>query len=358
MKARVLVAPLNWGLGHAARCIPVIRLLDALGAKVVLASDGEALALLRHEFPALTAHALPGYGITYPRDGAMAPAMMRSAPRIAAAIRGERQATRRIVESEGIDAIVSDNRYGCFHPGIPAVVITHQVHIRPPAGWGWTRPVLNRLTRRLLGRFDAVWIPDVAVEPGLSGALSHPPLPSSAYCGPLSRFDALPPDPAMACDVLALCSGPEPQRSLFEALAVRQLAGKGIRATLVRGVVSEPPGPVQRDGITVHAWLPATELNRLVCSAAVVLCRPGYSTVMDLSRTGRRAIFIPTPGQTEQEYLADHLMSRSLFYSERQDAFDLVRALDRSAAYHGLHMPDTADLLLAAVDGLLRQVKG
>jgi len=162
----------------------------------------------------------------------------------------------------------------------------------------------------------------------------------------------------MACDVLALCSGPEPQRSIFEALAMRQLAGKDIRATLVRGVVSEPHGPVRRDGVTVHPWLPAAELNRLVCSAAVVLCRPGYSTIMDLARTGRRAVFIPTPGQTEQEYLADHLMSRGLFYSERQEAFDLVRALDRSAAFHGLHMPDTADLLLAAVEGLLGQVEG
>jgi hypothetical protein len=215
----VLVAPLNWGLGHAARCVPVIRALERMGALVHLASDGAALHLLEAEFPHLPAHKLPSYRIRYDTPN-MIRNIARQAPRILYAVRAERRATEKLVQKYGIRGIFSDNRYGCFSRDAHSVMLSHQLNLRVPnhlLEW-----CANRLLRRALTRFDAVWVPDTeAPDSNLSGDLSHPGLGrDTVYIGPLSRLHTA--QRALEYDAAVVLSGPEPQRTLLEQILLEQ----------------------------------------------------------------------------------------------------------------------------------------
>ncbi len=321
---RILVAPLNWGLGHVARCIPLITALERRGAEVFLASDGVALHLLRAEFPHLPAFDLPSYRIRY--DSAN---MVRNIgwqlPRILYAVRSEQWATERLVREHGIQGIISDNRYGCFSRQAKSVILSHQLHLRVPS-----RPLewaANRVLRLALDRFDAVWVPDAADAPNLSGALSHPPLPDRAvrYIGPLSRLR--PQQREQEYDVAVVLSGPEPQRSILETLLLEQAMLLPQKFIFVQGKTQAKAHHFVSENVEVVSYLTSGELNQVLAAADVVVCRAGYSSVMDLAAIGKKAILIPTPGQTEQEYLADYLGQKDLFLAQSQEKIDLESGL-------------------------------
>ncbi len=321
----------------------------------MIASDGAPLRFLRQAYPDLRCFELPGYGISYPARGSMAMHMLRSSPGILSAIRAEHHAVRKIAARERVQVIISDNRYGCYVPGIRSILLTHQVHIRIPASLRWAGGIVRRLNRRMRSRFDAVWIPDLPVAPGLSGDLSHPAPAHGLYVGPLSRFSGE--SPADPCDILAVCSGPEPQRTLLEDLLRDQMRKLKQKSVLVRGVVDGPPEK-ERDGdLTVYNWLPSGRLEALVRGAGIVVSRPGYSTVMDLARLGKKAVFIPTPGQTEQEYLACQYSDQRMAGFETQDQFNLARALRHAEGHSGFEHP-RGDLLEPAVREVLNGLAG
>lgn len=190
---KILIAPLNWGLGHAARVIPIIRELLNLEAEVLMAADGRALEFLRKEFPQLNWIRLPGYDIRYQEKGSLTLQLLRQLPKIMVSFFAEQRQLEKIIQEERIDVVISDNRYGLFSKKIPCVFITHQTGIIVPKPFKWTEKIINRINHILISKFDACWIPDFEGENNLSGDLSHKysKPPNAIFMGPLSRFSSV-----------------------------------------------------------------------------------------------------------------------------------------------------------------------
>lgn len=321
-KKRILVAALHWGLGHATRCMPLIEALLQQGAEPVLASDGAALQLWKAEYPQLQHIELPAYDIRY--DSAqMVWAMAKQLPRMGKGMYLERKALARIVKKHKIDALICDNRFGLWLPSLPSVFISHQLHIRVPA---LLRPLVRRLNHYFIQRHQQCWIPDFEGPQNLAAELSHPPLPNAHYLGPLSRFEAL--DLPIKYRLIVVLSGPEPQRSKLEQVLLQQLKHFSEPLCLVRGRLEAVDLVDVPEQIEVYNYCTASQLNRLICSSQFVICRSGYSTLMDLAVLGKAALLIPTPGQTEQEYLADRAAALGQHVQQKQQGIDLRIALE------------------------------
>lgn len=332
---RVLIAPLDWGLGHATRCVPVIRELQLQNCEVSIAGSGDSLELLRQEFPGLETFPLPGYRPRYPSDGSMALTMAYQLPKFWKVISAEHEAISRLIEKENISRLISDNRYGCWSPKIPSVFITHQSNILMPQRFGWLQHPVRRLSDYLINRFSSCWIPDFPAGHSLAGDLIS--FEKSGlkiereYIGWLSRFE---PSPTVSerFDVVAILSGPEPQRSLLENTLISQLKSSGLRYRLVRGL------PLQKNSHSINEvinFLPSAQLQQLIAAADLVISRSGYSTVMDMCAMRKKVVFIPTPGQTEQEHLSQQLMKRGIAFCMKQNEFNLSAAITESKRFSG-----------------------
>jgi UDP-N-acetylglucosamine transferase subunit ALG13 len=334
MARRILVAPLNWGLGHATRCIPLIEALADLGASVFLASDGVALQLLRAEFPGLPTFELPSYGIHY-RTANMIRNMAGQTPRILWAIRREKSATERLARHLNLSGILSDNRYGCFSRTANSVLLTHQLHLRiPNAALQWSA---NGLLHRAFAKFDALWVPDASGEPNLSGALSHSRYrvhPRVHFAGILTRMSQGETTTPGYRAVIVL-SGPEPQRTILETRLIEQALELPGRFMVVQGQPAVKKHYFAADNVEVISYLTSRDLNAVLADSEAIICRSGYSSLMDLAALGKKAILIPTPGQTEQEYLADYLAEQGTFLVQHQDHIDLKAGLDQLSGTTG-----------------------
>lgn len=333
---RILVAPLDWGLGHATRCIPVIRKLIDRQAEVILAGSGQSLQLLQQEFPKLSSFELPGYSPRYPSSGSMVWKMTAQLPRFLMVIRKEHDVLEKIITEQKIDLVISDNRYGCWTNKVPCVFITHQSNILMPKRFGWLAPVVRWLNYRMMNNFTRCWIPDYPGEQSLAGDLisfgSILGKDRIRYIGLLSRFT--PSGKHMKkYDLLCIFSGPEPQRTLLEQLILKQLSDFTGKVLVVRGVLN-PVQPIQTEADVVD-FMTSGDLQEAIESSELVLARSGFSTLMDLSKLSSRAILIPTPGQTEQEYLAAKLRASGVAYSAPQHTFDLMQAVSAAAAFNG-----------------------
>ncbi|TDW99823.1 glycosyltransferase [Dinghuibacter silviterrae] len=338
---RILIAPLDWGLGHATRCIPLIRFFLHSGCDVWIASEGKTQQLLRQEFPSLTHVSLKGYRIRYAATRAgLVCKIIAQIPRILQTIRYEKRWLRQAVPQYKLDAVVSDNRFGLSHPDIPCVYLTHQLRIMAPLP-----SLVQRLHYRFINRFTACWVPDLPGTPNLSGQLGHPSLMPKVpvkYMGPLSRFVKMDVEPQIS--LLILLSGPEPQRTLFEKQILHQIGTIPGRVVLIRGLPGAPlePSLAIPDNLVIYNHLPAGALNDLLSAAEWVVSRTGYTTVMDLVRLQKKSILVPTPGQTEQEYLGRYLRSEGIAYTTGQKDFSLSRALNEALAFP-YRFPDDPD---------------
>jgi hypothetical protein len=318
-----LVCALDWGLGHVARTTPLVRSLLESGSKVTLASNGRSAHWWRSEFPELEVRELPDYGVRYAPGFWLVPGLLASLPRILRAIRSEAALVEAWRCREGFDLVLSDNRYGCHARGAMSVFVGHQLRLAAPRGLGRLETFGERVVARMTEPFDEIWVPDRADGIRLSGKLGHPSriaaFPALRYIGPLSRFAAVVPDPAWngPWDTVALVSGPEPSRTVFESKLRQILSQRSGRHLLVCGRPESPsaPGRPAPQGLVEVAHLPTPALAAALRGAHEILGRGGYSTVMDLDALGvldSRCLFVPTPGQTEQEYLAHHLASQGL----------------------------------------------
>lgn len=335
-KFTILVAPLDWGLGHTTRCIPVIRGLLEKGATIILAGNEIQKKILNPEFPDCQFVDLAGYNIRYSRTGrGFRFRILQQLPRILRAIQEERQWLQRLTDQYKLDAVISDNRYGLYNPGIPCVLITHQLRIRVP--WsGMLENLIQKILYRWIQRFTECWIPDFPEAPGLGGKLSHPlqmpPVPCR-YTGPLSRLKYFPAS-IKSNKVLILLSGPEPQRTLFEERLLSELQSGIIEADLVRGLPGDQITLPAIPGVRYFNHLNSEAMNRAVLEAGYVICRSGYSSIMDLYTAGAKPILVPTPGQTEQEYLATLLEQIHFAPFCRQNDFSLKTALKKAKNFH------------------------
>jgi UDP-N-acetylglucosamine transferase subunit ALG13 len=339
-KKTVIVASLNWGLGHATRCIPIIEALEAAGATVILASDGGALDLLRREFPLLRAVELPAYNIRYPFRS-MVLSMAFQGHKI---LRGgilEYYWLKKMIKNEQIDVVISDNRFGFFNRKVTSVFMTHQVQILMPMRF--LQPFVNAVNHFFIRQFDALWIPDLAFKNNLAGNLAHGLCVEKLskelkikYLGTLSRMDNF--QKAIKYRAIIVLSGPEPQRRFLEEKVLIQLEEilrtekkrtpqYNSQFCLVRGVSDDKLDKKQWANIDIHDVLTTTDLNQKIMESEVVICRSGYSSLMDLVALQKKAILIPTIGQTEQEYLGAALAQQNRFVCVHQDTFNLEKSL-------------------------------
>ena len=356
---KILVAPLNWGLGHASRCVPLVhRFLDE-GHKVILGGDGESLVLLRRHFPKLRYVYLAPLQLKYGKGKRQVWAVVKMLPKLVVWSMKDHALLKAVLREEKIDRVVSDNRFGLYgklseishqksevshHPsevrsqesGTEFVYMTHQLHVLLPKGWKWLEGLVERLHARVCAHFDKVWVPDYKEEEkSLAGVLSHPKKSKDdsrhsdkcqkakvEYIGPQSRFarygdvkDANEMRTRMTAKlgggyaVVAVLSGLEPHRTLLEQEIVARYQGKEEQVLIVQGLMNRPNTRIKRGNITLVPYMEDENLAEVLLEAKHIIARSGYSTIMDLEALGllEKAELIPTPGQPEQEYLCNLL---------------------------------------------------
>lgn len=352
-----MVAPLDWGLGHATRCIPIIHALQKHGARVLLAGDGAVEILLRSEFPRLPFLTLKGYEVTYSKTkGGFFPKLVMQSPKILGVIEHEHKWLGRAIKSHGINAVISDNRFGLWSRVIPCVYITHQLHVHSP------NIAMSMLAQKVhysfINRYRECWVPDYA-ENGLAGKLSHPahlPAVPVKYMGPLTRLQKT--ETKTTLDIFVSLSGPEPQRTLFEKILAPQLKKSGKRVLFLRGLPGESKTSyTDNDVFKMHNHLPAKKFNEWMQKADLVIARAGYSTMMDLTATGQKAILVPTPGQSEQEFLAKYLEEQGIYMAASQEGFNLEKELKKVEKFPFKNaLPTGTDLLDTLVKDFLQSI--
>jgi UDP-N-acetylglucosamine transferase subunit ALG13 len=349
---KILVAPLDWGLGHAARCVPIIRELLAKNVEVILGGSGLSGKFLQTEFPQLSYEEIPGYKVSYSTKLPMSIAMLRQAPGILRAIQQEKKWLEEKVEKEKPDAIISDHRYGLYHKDVYSVFVGHQLFISSGNN-DLLEPVLWKVNKSYISHFDHCWIPDLPGEPNASGKLSHKSeLPfAHSFIGLISRLF---PNVQDKKEYKAgfILSGLEPLRTELENLLVDQSfdlpAGKYI---LVRGT-QQPIKKALPENMDCIDLVNTAEIERIIQASEIIISRAGYSSIMDYIVCKTQALLIPTPGQTEQEYLAKYHLESGNFYSVEQNKLDLNRDLKLAFSYQP-QFTINANLLSAAIENLL-----
>jgi predicted glycosyltransferase len=329
----ILIAPLDWGLGHATRCIPVINTLLAADCKVLIAASGKHAVLLQQEFPQIEILPLPGYGIRYGK-GNLIFQLMKQLPSFFKSIRNEYQWLQKAIEEHRIDAVISDNRYGLHSKKVPSVFITHQLQVLAPGWMNWSETIAHKQIYKLLTNFTECWVPDEEdFGTSLGKKLSHPkqlPNVPVRYIGWLTRFVPIK-NAVKKYRLMISLSGPEPQRTMLEENILNQLKEIEGQVLLIRGlpgIGNSLVSPVPNLAIINH--LPADEMQQAMAESEFFLSRCGYSTLMDLQAIPVRCIFIPTPGQTEQEYLGQEIAKEKKAVVGSQENFDLKTALQQA----------------------------
>jgi len=319
-EGRILVAPLDWGIGHATRCIPIIKQLREHGYTPIIASSGKSLALLQKVFPTIEGINLPAYAIRYAKNPKFFTLkLLFQVPRLVKTYKAEKRVIDKLVRENKIDALISDNRFGVYHKDIPSIYLTHQVRVLS----GVFTFLTTYFHQKIINKYDVCWVPDIADSPNLSGDLSHhvkikkPPI----YIGILSPLvkEEFP----IKYDILFLLSGPEPQRTLLEEKIISQVYVLKKRICIIRGVIEKEVKQSQKDRVTTYNYLLGKDLNKVINQSQLVIARSGYSTVMDLAKLKKKAFYIPTPEQAEQLYLAEYLKEQSVADYSLQEKFSL-----------------------------------
>ena len=339
MNRKIIVAPLNWGLGHASRCVPIIIALIHEGFTPVIASDGEARRFLMHEFPALETIELPSYNIKYGKN--LKRELFLQVPAILRAVIEERKIIKQFVAKDAaVIGVLSDNRFGVRSNAVVSVYITHQLTIFS----GFTTFIASKIHQLIISTFDVCWIPDTA-ESTFSGKLSTANSKiNKQFIGILSRFKKT--DVEHTIDVLIVLSGPEPNRTLFEKKMLLAFKEDTRNVVFVLGKVEKVQKNWTLNNCTFYNFLLTKELQEKINAAAIVICRSGYSSIMDLAVLGKKVYFIPTKNQPEQEYLACYFQEKKVapFSTIENFTIDKLKDLNNYTGLSGVKTPFNTDL--------------
>lgn len=335
-KHLLLFSPLDWGLGHTTRSIPLLLAFQAQGWEIVVACNSIQKQILSQEITGIRFVEIGGYGIKYGRNRLLTRLFLAlQLPKILTRINKENQWLNIFLSQNAIDLIISDNRYGFYNRKTPAVFITHQ--LRPYSGFGAVfDQMMQKIIYRFINRFTECWIPDMqSGNVNLAAGLSHPtnlPTTPVRYIGPISRFhknDMV----ALKTTILVVISGPEPQRTIFENVIIDELKESNDEVVVVRGLPTEGKLPQKTARVIYHNHLTASALGELISTAAFVVCRSGYTSVMDMVSCKKKMILVPTPGQPEQEYLAAYLMKKKMAFAATQERFSWTAALSAAEKF-------------------------
>ena len=319
----ILICPLNWGLGHASRDIPIIRKLLKENHRVIVAGDKFVLDYIISEFPDIETELLPGKKITYSKNNSQTLHLLRQLPSALIWMHREKKLVAKLLKKYNPDYIFSDNRYGVRHPKVRSILITHQLMLKLPKSISWLEKPVHLLIKRLVSRFDLCMIPDNDLLDSLAGDLVHKyPLPENArLIGPLSRFMDEYPNFQTDCkyDLLAIISGPEPQRTIFQQILTEKLLTENLNCLIVTGTLKDNSTSESLKNIKFVPHLESSQLAAYIKNIPLIISRAGYSTIMDLWCLKKDAILIPTPGQTEQEHLAQRsVLQNHIFLSQSE----------------------------------------
>ncbi len=298
----IIVAPLDWGLGHAARCVPLIIELQKKN-KVTVAVTPSIKKFILAELPTTTTVDVCSYNISYSKTLPVWLKILMQYFKIKKTIKQENKELEKLIAQHKFDLIISDNRFGFRNKDVTSIIITHQLTIQSPL----FKNIATKINCDYLNQFDNVWVLDNETE-NLAGTISKGNLwlTKKHYLGPLSRLLPINKQTQKTIDVLILLSGVEPQRSILEKKLIEKFSNSNLSVVLVRG--SETHFQSAKN-ITSYNLITTNELNELIEKSKTIICRSGYSTLMDLHAAKfdlSNLILIPTPGQTEQEYLGQH----------------------------------------------------
>ncbi len=346
--AKVLLSPLSWGLGHAMRDIPLIKKLLAHDHEVTIAACGNALNALKQEFPRCRFIEFEDYPSPYSSGSLFLPKFFLYLPVLLKAVSNERRTLAKILAKDRYDLIISDNRLGVYAKDVPSIFITHQLHYHMPFAIWPVELFALRINTYLHRKYDRIIVPDN--PPGalsLAGKLARPGSDDTRsrafFSGILTSIQK------RACaedlDYLVMISGPEPQRTKLEELllpSVQELEGKSV---VILGSPKRKTEIVATDTCTVKGYVSNDEKVGLMNRAKFVICRSGYTTMMELAELQKKkGLFIPTPGQTEQEYLSWYYQKQGWFPSQSQYRLDLAADIPAAQGYTGFpDMPSTEE---------------
>ncbi|MBD3397092.1 MAG: hypothetical protein GF418_15830 [Chitinivibrionales bacterium] len=325
-----LVSPLDWGLGHATRCVPVIRRLLEKNQRVSIAASGAPASLLAQEFPGLPIVPIVNYHMRYTRHPALLPlAFPFMIARVYNSAKKEHARLDTIIQEHAVDCVIADQRFGCHSHRARSIYISHQLCVKMPRPFATIERIIWLRLRRAAESFNELWIPDWPGPESLTGDLTHKyPLPPHArFVGPLSRFAPCGPAPRDRPGLLVVLSGPEPQRTAFERAVLTALCSFDGSAVVVRGTPGQNTPCHAPANVTLLPHASTDRLQQLFCGAAAVVCRGGYTTIMDLVTMKKKAVIVPTPGQTEQEYLCRRAAQSGRFVMRTQKDLDIPDAL-------------------------------
>jgi hypothetical protein len=346
----VCISPLDWGLGHATRCISLIRTFESLDYKIFIAAEGKHALLLREAIPSATFLSLKGYRIWYTKNNALfIPAIILQIPKIVAAIFNEYFWLKRTAKKYQFDLIVSDNRFGFFHKKIKSVFITHQLELQTP--FAWSTRLNQAITYAIIKNYAACWVADMKPPHNLSGNLANPKkIPNTPlwYMNCLSRLqeeadlNLINENKEEATCFLGIVSGPEPQRTLLENILWEQGNALGETFVIIAGLPDHKSYHKTTAKGTLYHHLNGAALKNEIEKAAYIICRGGYTTLMELIPFQKKLIFIPTPGQTEQAYLGKYWQSKKWAISFSQSEFNVETAIEQASQFEYQTPPFTA----------------
>lgn len=359
-KYNVLVCPLDWGLGHVSRIIPILNRLLQNNCKLYISCSRSQFLFLQQENIPFEWIPCSSPEIKYKARTLNAFDLLALVPRIYAGIVRDRKHIKQWIKKYNIHLIISDSRFGCYHKKIPSVVITHQINMKLPPSVSFFEPILSWHIKKRIRKFRYCWVPDIPSFPNFAGDLSLNHNLSVQYIGILSRFEKAAPSlqaTQYEYEALGIISGPEPQRSIFAQLLLSQMKQLPFRCGLVMGKPDYSKTPVQDNNVTIFPFASSTELYQLILSSKYIVARAGYSTIMDLIALQRTAILVPTPGQTEQEYLANYYQTRKTFVVSTQENLKLDKALEELSVYTFNYQYTSNHLLDNAIEKIIAEIE-
>lgn len=300
--------------------MPIANYLHQQGAKVYICASGSARSLMQMEcIYAVFVEDVP-FEVTYSKNKTVNWfKLIAQLPKMLLQVYQEHQLLKKIVHEHQIDMVISDNRYGFYHAHIFSVFITHQLQIKVP----FAAQLVNSINHYFINKFNVCWVPDFeSSDKSLAGELSrNKTLKHVQYIGPLSRANESKNIEDKNASVLYLVSGVEPQRTIFEKIIIQYHTQNAHKAILIRGTTHSNNRVKPKENLIVYDMCDAKQLQSLISACKYVVCRSGYSSIMDLINWKKDAVLVPTPGQNEQEYLAEYLANKKWFYSINQIDF-------------------------------------
>lgn len=319
----ILISPLNWGIGHATRLVPIIKILQKKH-KIILAADGKSKTFLEQEFPELKVIFAPKFDVSYTKNASLLPfKMVFTLPKLVLFYFQNKNFVKKLTKKHKIDTIIADNRFGFFSKKIKSYFITHQIKIQ--AKNRLLENIIFIINKINIQKFNEVWIPDFEQNKSLSGKLSNCSK-LKIECkkiGILSRFPVKNESKTKNenYDIVAIISGPEPQRTIFQKKITSALKDTDYKTLIISGTLNDNSKQTNSN-LTIASHLKTANFQTIIQVAEIIISRAGYSSIMDLISLKQTAIIVPTPGQTEQEYLANYLHKNNIFFSVEQKNFN------------------------------------